>query len=297
MSKPIKSVETSTLIIGYEESGPSDGHTIVLQHGWPDDVRTWDKVIPILNQEGYRTIAPYLRGFGPTQFKSGTLIKSGQLSAIGYDLVEFIQALKLENFSLVGHDWGARAAYIASYLLANQVRHCISLSVGYGTNNPDQQMSLKQIKNYWYHWYMASEPGKQLLENNRREFCRFMWETWSPLWNFKDEEFDETAPSFESEDWAETVLHSYRHRWGFVQGDPKYDDLEKRLNPAPPVTVPTLVLHGEKDMCNDPITSADKEKHFTGPYARKLISGAGHFPQREYPEAVAKEIIQWIKSC
>ncbi|HHY25343.1 MAG TPA: alpha/beta hydrolase [Desulfitobacterium dehalogenans] len=296
MNKPIRYIETSALIVGYEESGPSHGYPVILQHGWPDDVRTWDKVASMLNKEGFRTIAPYLRGVGQTRFKSDDFMRTGQLSAVGNDLVEVADALKLDNFAVVGHDWGARAAYISSFLLPDRVQHCVALSVGYGTNNPDQKLSLEQIKNYWYHWYMASEQGKELLEKERRKFCRFMWETWSPLWHFSDKEFDDTAMSFENTDWAEVVLHSYRHRWGFVQGDPRYDELEKRLSAVPAVTVPTLVLHGEEDKCNDPSTSMDKENYFIGPYKRKLISGAGHFPQREYPEVVAKEIVNWIKN-
>ncbi len=295
MKKPIRYAETSTLVVGYEESGPTQGYPIVLQHGWPDDVRTWDKVVTILNEAGFRTIMPYLRGVGPTHFKSSASMRTGQLSAIGNDLVEVANALKLEKFAVVGHDWGARAAFIAAFLLPERMQQCISISVGYGTNLPDQKLSLHQIKNYWYHWYMALEPGKLFLEKERKAFCRFMWETWSPAWHFSDEEFHTTAISFENEDWFEIVLHSYRHRWGFVPGDPTYDSLEKKLNPNPTITVPTLVLHGEDDMCNRAETSAQKEDYFTGPYERKLISKAGHFPQREYPEIVAKEIINWIK--
>ncbi|WP_312048219.1 alpha/beta fold hydrolase [Anaerotignum sp.] len=295
MKNPIHYVETSTLVVGYEESGPVKGYPVILQHGWPDDVRTWDKVAPILNREGFRTIMPYLRGVGPTHFKSQGTMKTGQLSAIGNDLVEVADGLQLENFAVVGHDWGARAAYIAAFLLPQRIQHCVSLSVGYGTNLPEQKLSLNQLKNYWYHWYMALEPGKIFLEKERKAFCRFMWENWSPFWDFSDEEFNATAESFENEDWFDVVLHSYRHRWGFVNGDPMYDGLEKKLSSNPKITVPTLVLHGDADMCNGLETSADKESYFTSAYERKLISKAGHFPQREYPEVVANEIISWIK--
>lgn len=109
---------------------------------------------------------------------------------------------------MVGNDWGARAAYIASYLLADKARHCISLSVGYGTTNPNQEMSLKQIKNYWYHWYMATEHDKELVEKKSQKILSLYVEAWSPKWQFTDEEFNETASSFGSNDWA-VLLNKY----------------------------------------------------------------------------------------
>jgi pimeloyl-ACP methyl ester carboxylesterase len=291
----VRFVETSALTIAYEDRGPSGGFPVVLLHGWPDDVRTWDGVVPKLNDAGFRTIAPYLRGFGPTEFRDKSITRSGQLAALGSDVIEMAQALELQRFALVGHDWGARAAYIAAAELSDRVTKLVAISVGYGTNSPNQQLPLTQIKNYWYHWYFSLPRGIELVNNSRRELGEFMWRTWSPTWRFSEAECAETAASFENPDWAEVTIHSYRHRWGHADGDPGYAELERRLASPPQISVPTLVLHGVIDACNDPATSENKEKFFTGRYERKLLPNVGHFPQREDPEAVAREIISWLR--
>jgi pimeloyl-ACP methyl ester carboxylesterase len=270
MIKDVRYVQTSLLNLAYEERGPTSGFPVVLVHGWPDDIRTWDGVAARLNDAGFRTIAPYLRGFGPTRFRAQSTMRSGQLSALGSDMIEMAQALSLGRFAIVGHDWGARAAYIVGTEFSDHVSHLVAISVGYGTNNPDQGLPLLQVKNYWYHWYFALPRGVDLVKTSRRELARFMWQSWSPTWGFSDADFQETAASFDNPDWAEVTIHSYRHRWGYAEGDPRYSDLEYRLSAVPPVKVPTLVLHGGADACNDPVTSADKEKFCANRYERRI---------------------------
>jgi pimeloyl-ACP methyl ester carboxylesterase len=288
-------VQTELLEIAYEERGPREGLPVILLHGWPDDVRTWDGVVAPLNMAGFRTIAPYLRGFGPTRFLAESTVRSGQLAALGNDVVELAGALRLARFALVGHDWGARAAYIAAAELGPRVSHLVVLSVGHGTNDPGQQLPLVQVRNYWYHWYFALPRGADLVKGSRRELGKFLWATWSPGWRFADADYAETAASFDNPDWADVTLHSYRHRWGHAPGDPRYDALERRLSSVPTIRVPTLVLHGDADACNNPLTSADKEQFFADRYERKLLPGVGHFPQREAPDTVAREVIAWLR--
>jgi len=287
---------TPTLSIACEVSGPTHGRPTLLLHGWPDDARTWDRVLPALHAAGCRTIVPYLRGFGPTRFRSPQIPRNGQLAALGQDVLDLADAIKLQTFAAVGHDWGARAAYIASALAADRVTHCVALSVGWDTNDPGQRLPLKQVQNYWYHWYFSLPRGIDLLRSSRRELCRFMWETWSPTWRFLEADYEATAASFENPDWADITLHSYRHRWGYAQGDPRYSELELRLSTVPLITVPTLMLHGGADACNDPLTSTDKEKYFTNRYKRQVLPNVGHFPQREDSETVANEIITWLRA-
>jgi pimeloyl-ACP methyl ester carboxylesterase len=90
------------------------------------------------------------------------------------------------------------------------------------------------------------------------------------------------------------VLHSYRHRWGFTEGDPRYVADDARLNPAPVLDVPTLVLHGGADACNHPDSSAGKERWFSTIYLRKVLEGVGHFPQREAPRQVAEHVLEFM---
>lgn len=291
----MKTIDTSLLRIAYEEFNPHGSRTVVLLHGWPDSIRTWSGVAPQLAEAGWRVIVPALRGFLPTRFLSTDTPRTGQLTALGRDLLEFIDALGLERPALVGHDWGARAAAIACGLRPGVASHLVMLSVGYGTNDPSQALSLTQTRNYWYHWYMATPRGERTVRGDRRAFARIMWDTWAPPGWFTEAEFDETARAFDNDDWPVITLHSYRHRWGHAEGDPRYAADEAAMSPAPVLQVPTLVLHGEEDGVNHPGTSGGKEAFFRGTYQRRVLPGIGHFPQREAPDAVLHELGQFLE--
>ncbi len=295
MAQSARSVRTPHLEIAYEERGEAGTLPVVLLHGFPDDARTWDAVAGALAGEGYRTLAPYLRGFGATRFLDERAPRSGQLAALGQDVVEFVDALGLDRFTLVGHDWGARAAYIAAALLPGRVRGLVALAVGYGTNDPRQELSFEQARAYWYQWYFGLDRGREVLEEDRRGFCRYLWETWSPGWEFDEGEYEMTAASFDNPDFVEVAIHSYRHRWGAAPGDPRYDDLEARLAGPPDISVPTTVLMGADDGATLPETSAGKEKRFTAAYDRRVLPGVGHFVQRERPEAVVEAVLERAK--
>jgi pimeloyl-ACP methyl ester carboxylesterase len=288
-----QSAATERLDIAYLEWNPDAPRTVVLLHGWPDSPEGWKIVAPILASAGYRVLAPALRGFAPTRFRDADTPRSGQLSALGRDLLDFIGALGLEQPALIGHDWGARAAANACGLRSGVASHLVLLSVGYGTNAPDQPLSLQQTRNYWYHWFMATPRGAQAVREDREAFARMMWDTWAPEGWYEPGDFEEAARAFQGDDWAEVVLHSYRHRWGFAEGDPAYAADDARLHPAPVLSVPTLVLHGGADSCNRPDSSEGREAFFQGRYERQVLDGVGHFPQREAPQAVAEAILRF----
>ncbi|WP_338881837.1 alpha/beta hydrolase [Achromobacter veterisilvae] len=287
---------TERLDIAYLEWNPHGARTAVLLHGWPDSPECWKTVAPILAEAGYRVLAPALRGFAPTRFRDAATPRSGQLSALGRDLLDFIDVLGLAQPALIGHDWGARAAANACGLRAGAASHLVMLSVGYGTNDPNQPLPLPQARNYWYHWYMATPRGAQVVRDEREAFARMMWDTWAPAGWYAQADFDEAARAFQGEDWAEIVLHSYRHRWGFAEGDPAYAGDEARLHPAPVLSVPTLVLHGGADTCNHPDSSKGRETFFNGGYERQVLDGVGHFPQREASRSVAEAILSFCRS-
>ncbi|KGU81096.1 alpha/beta hydrolase [Burkholderia pseudomallei] len=282
---------TPLLDVAYLEWNPEGARTAVLLHGWPDSPACWSAVAPALADAGYRVLAPALRGFAPTRFRCAATPRSGQLAALGRDLLDFVDALRLESPVLVGHDWGARAAANACGLRERAASHLAMLSVGYGTNDPNQPLSLLQARNYWYHWFMATPRGERAVRDDRRAFARTMWDTWAPAGWYAPQDFDEAANAFDGPDWADVVLHSYRHRWGFASGDAAYADDEARLNPAPVLAVPTLVLHGGADTCNHPDSSASRERFFAGRYERVVLDGIGHFPQREAAARVAGAIV------
>jgi len=292
----LHTLDAGPLAVAYYDFGPEDGRPVMLVHGWPDDALTWGRVLPTLHDGGFRTIVPYLRGFGETRFRDDAAMRSGTLAALGQDILDLADALGLKKFDVVGHDWGARGAYIAAVLAPDRIGHCVALSVGWGTNDPDQALSLRQAQNYWYHWYMALDRGAGLVENDRISFTRYLWDTWAPGWNVSDDEFALTAKSFDNADWAEIVLHSYRVRWGLAPLDPAYIAAEERVAADPTIHVPTLVIHGGGDPCNGPETSEGKEAFFKAAYKREVLDGIGHFPQREAASETAKLIAGFLQT-
>ena len=296
MSSPnvLRTLLTDTLQIGYEENGQTNGRPVTLLHGFPDDPRAWDGAVDSLVAGGFRTIVPYLRGFGSTRFLRGDCFRSGQQAALAYDLCALIDGLKLEDPILAGYDWGARAACTTAALWPRKVAGLVSIG-GYNIEDKalDQEpVSAKREYKAWYQWYFHTERGRKGLQSNRREICRLLWELWSPNWKFRDAVFDETARSFDNPDFVEIVIHSYRYRYGAAVGDPALESIERQLVGRPVIGVPTIVLHGEGDGVHPAKLSEGQEKLFSGYYERRVITSAGHLFPREAPDAVVAAIQQ-----
>ena len=295
MSSPtVGHVRTSLLDVEYREWNPAGARTVVLVHGWPDSARTWFGVASVLAAAGWRVIAPSLRGFDGTRFLDAGTLRSGELVALGRDLVEFVQAMKLDKPALVGHDWGARAVANAAGLAPGLASQMAMVSVGYGTNDPTQPMPFEQARCYWYHWFMATPLGEKTVRADPLGFARTMWETWSPPGWYDENEFAATARAFENPDWMDVTLHSYRHRWGHAAGDPHYAADIAALKPLPVLATPTLVIHGGADSVNPVTSSAGKEQWFSNRYHRVVLDGVGHFPQREAASRVAQELLDFF---
>ena len=289
----ITSVRTPVLEITYEEKGSPEAPPIVLLHGFPDDARSWDTVSEELASAGYRTLAPYLRGFGPTRFLSDDVPRSGQLAALAQDVLEFTDALGLEEFVLVGHDWGARAAQSVAALHPERVQRLVSFTDYEISWDEEGFPPYEVLHALWYQWVLMSEMGPPLLQYDRRGFCRYLWKAWSPTWDFSDEEFQRTAASFDNPDFVDVVLSGYRHgRHEEAPGDPRYEELEQKLAEGPDITVPTTLLLGSDDGILQPFPGDERwREHFTGEASKRLVEGVGHFPHRERPDAVVEAVL------
>jgi pimeloyl-ACP methyl ester carboxylesterase len=280
---------TPTLEIAYEASGPAAGFPLILLHGFPDDVHAYDTVAPPLAAAGYRVLVPYLRGYGPTRFLDAAAPRMAQQAAIGQDLLDFMAALGITSAALAGYDWGGRAACIAAILAPERVRALVTIG-GYNVQDtlaPPRPAPAAQERAYWYQWYFNTERGRLGLEENRREICRLLWCDWSPSYKFDDATFELTAASFDNPDFVDIVIHSYRHRHGNAPSDPRFDEIERRLAKRPPITVPTVILHGGDDGVSLARRSERERSLFPAGTASHVVAGAGHFLPRERPGAPA----------
>ena len=294
----LKRVRTSVLDIAYEESGPTDGVAVLLMHGFPYDPRTYDEMMPRLVDSGCRVIVPYLRGYGATRFLASDTLRSGQQAALGNDLKELIDALALERAVLAGYDWGGRAACVVAALWPERVLGLVSAN-GYNIQDiagSTKPASAEQEHRLWYQYYFHTERGRAGLEANRHEFCRFIWQLWSPKWRFDDATYDRTAASFDNPDFVDVVIHSYRHRFGYADGDPSLEAIERRLAAKPRISVPTIVLHGDGSGLSPPESSLKHAAYFTGPYQRRVIPTAGHNMPQEAPDAFADAVLELVRA-
>jgi pimeloyl-ACP methyl ester carboxylesterase len=295
----LKRVRTGVLEIAYEESGPEAGFPVLLMHGWPYDPRCYDDVVPPLVAAGYRTIVPYLRGFGATRFLASETLRSGQQAAIGRDLLDLMDALNLPRAALVGFDWGGRAVGVVAALWPARVR-CAVLGSGYPIF-PDIATALQptvpaQEYRFWYQFYFNTERGRAGLAANRHEFCKLLWHQFSPNWNFDDAMYERSAISLDNPDFVDVTIHSYRHRFRNAPGDPALEAIERQAATRPPISVPTVVILGEGNGVSV-VTQTDTQPHFfTGPYKRQLIPVIGHnFPQ-EAPKEAATAVLELLRS-
>lgn len=290
----MKSIKAGCLDIHYHEVGPEDGEPVILLHGFPYDAHAYADVAANLGGRGYRCLAPYLRGYGPTRFISPATIRSGQQAALGADLLAFMDALSVGTAFLGGYDWGGRAACIVAALWPERARGLVSCGQGYNIQNianaANPAPAVEEAR-YWYMYYFNTERGRAGLTHNRRDICRHIWSLWSPSWRFDDAAWEATAPSFDNPDFVEIVLHSYRHRFGGVPGDPAYEDIEARLATQPDIAVASIVLQGRDDGVDPPVVEDCDYSHFTGFYERRIIEGTGHNLPQEAPEEFAAAIV------
>jgi len=291
---PVKQIDAGVLNVGYAEAGPAGGPLVVLLHGWPYDIHTYVDVAPLLAAKGYRVIVPYLRGYGTTRFLSSETVRNGQQSVVAVDVIALMDALKIEKAVLGGCDWGARTADIVAALWPERCKALVSVS-GYliGSQAANRTpLPPKAELQWWYQFYFATERGRAGYEKYRRDFSKLIWQLASPKWNFSDAEFDRSAAAFDNPDHVSIVIHNYRWRLGLAEGEPKYDDLEKRLAEGPVITVPTITLEGDANGAFHPDSTAYANK-FSGKYAHRLIKGGiGHNLPQEAPRAFSDAIIE-----
>ena len=293
----VQFVQTPVLNIGYEAHGDAAGFPIILLHGFPYDIRSFDGVAPPLAEAGYRVLVPYLRGYGATSFLDPNAPRMAEQAAIGQDVVDFAAALGIEQCALAGFDWGLRAACITSILHPELVKAFVAIG-GYSVQNTIDAAApppALRAARMWYQWYFNTEQGRVGLEQNRRAIIRHLWETWAPTWTYTDDAFNRSAPSFDNPDFVEIVLHSYRHRHRNAPGEARFLDVERELATQPPIPVRSIVLRGGDSGLGTPSEDpSEDEAHFPHLVARRIVSGAGHDLPVQRPDAVSEALLELL---
>ena len=294
MIADLKQIKAGDLNVSYFETGPTDGVPVILLHGFPYDIHSYLEVVPVLSNARCRVIVPYLRGYGKTSFLAKKTIRSGQQAALGYDLLNLMNSIKIDKAILAGYDWGGRAACVVAALYPER---CLGLISCNGYNIQDIKNSSKPSnpnteQKLWYQYFFHSERGRLGLINMRHDFIKYLWKTWSPSWNFNDEIYGLSKSSFDNSDFVDVVVHSYKHRFGIVAGDPKFDLIEKDLSKQPKISVPSITIDGETDGVSELSNISKIKQKFSAHIRHQILPNIGHNVPQEDPKNFSRAVLE-----
>jgi pimeloyl-ACP methyl ester carboxylesterase len=290
---PVKQIDAGVLNVGYVEAGPANGPPVLLLHGFPYDIHSFTEVTPLLAAQGYRVIVPYMRGHGTTTFRSSRTRRDAQQSVMALDVLALMDALKIEKAVLAGYDLGSRSADIIAALWPRRCKALVS-TTGYLITNPPANLepakpSLEWA--FWYQYYFSTERGVKGLTEFRHDLGELIWRFNSPTWHFSQATYDATAAAFDNPDYVAIIIDNYRWRLDLVPGDPRYAAIEKKLDAAPAIAVPTVTVDGQHDPFTPPGDGAAYRAHFTGKYAHHTLP-VGHNVPQEDPRGFARAVVQ-----
>jgi pimeloyl-ACP methyl ester carboxylesterase len=271
----VKTITAGEVELAYFESG--SGELVILLHGFPDTPRTWDDLRPRLVAAGYRTVAPFLRGYAPSTIPAGDEYRVPQL---GGDVVALIDALGADRAVLIGHDWGASAAYAAANLAPDRVARLVTLAIAHPlafVKHPDALQSSP-------HFAELVQPGavEAFARDDFRGVDR-LYARWSPSWDVPEAELEPVKNAFTAEGCLNGALGYYR---AFAGQAPDPVLFQK-------TGVRTLTFWGRTDGAGDQSVFADHADGFTGPVELVEID-AGHFLHREAPAEVGQRIVEFL---
>lgn len=286
----VRQITAGDLDIGYVDAGPRDGRPVILLHGWPYDIHSYADVTAILTGQGFRVIVPFLRGFGSTRFRSDRIVRNGQQAALAHDVIALMDALNIPTAILGGYDWGGRTANVVAALWPQRCAGLVAVS-GYIIVNREANLApLPPQAEYgwWYQYYFATDRGERGYRSNTAEFNKLIWRNASPLWQFDDATYAQTAAAFANPDHTDVVIHNYRWRLSLADGEARFDADERRLAAKPAITVPTITIGSDFD--GPARDGAAYRPLYTGRYQHRVLDGIGHNVPQEAPRDFASAI-------
>lgn len=284
-------VNANGIRFSFIESG--EGELVLCLHGFPDHARSFRHQISALSKRGYRVVAPYMRGYSPTEIPENGPY---QTAVLGQDAVCLIEALGYESAILLGHDWGAAAAYAASIIAPEKVSRLITSAVPYGNavreawlHDPVQQ------RRSWYVFFFQTRIAERAVSNNNYKFIDKLWEDWSsPGWTCPVEEMDALKSTLGKSGVLPAALGYYRSIFDTTLHSLKLEDLQRKIGKEL-IQVPTLYIHGSEDGCIGAELSNGMETYFPVGLRKHIIAGAGHFAHQENPGEFNSAIVEFLQ--
>jgi pimeloyl-ACP methyl ester carboxylesterase len=277
--------------VAYEQGDPKAPLVLCL-HGFPDHARSFRYQFEPLVAAGYRVVAPFMRGYAPTERPADA---NYQTAALGRDVVGLIDALGAERVVVFGHDWGALAAYSAALLAPKRISKLVVTSVPYGIAFITRFLSdYEQLKRSWYIYFFQSPLAESTVAADRCDFVRKIWRDWSPTWKLPEDELDAVRDTIAKPGGVEAAIAYYRSMLSGTGADPALADEQAKYN-VTPIEVPALYVHGDADGCMNHSLGDGMEAMFPAGLRKKIIAGAGHFLHQEKPEEFNRLLLEFLR--
>ena len=277
LNKDVQFIEANSLKFAYIEKG--QGPLILLLHGYPETARSWHKVQQSLAASGYRTVAVFMRGYAPTSSATDYSVRS-----LGEDVIALIDALGEEKAIIIGHDWGASAAYEAAFTSPDKISHLVAISIPHPLGT---EPSFDLFSRAFHFLYYQLPTSERLIWSDDFEHIRRIFRTWSPDFKMPEEGFEDILNTFQTPNGIAGPL-------GYYHAVAENAAANAEIQPNSKILVPTLVIAGDSDGTTDLNWFKTAEPAFTGGYSFEILSGVGHFPQIEKPQSVANLIVNFL---
>ncbi|KAJ6785480.1 hypothetical protein PWT90_01190 [Aphanocladium album] len=292
---PLHHVNTSTgLSVAYYEGGPSNGRPVILCHGFPFSIETYASVVPILVQNNYRVIVPFLRGYGETRILNATAARTAEQAALGSDLIALMDAMHIEKAIIGGYDWGSVAVNVAAALWPSRIIGMVATSsyiiqnraTAWAPSPADSEALM------WYYYAFLTPRGAAGLASDPRGWARAIWRKNSVKKPIDEAYFNRTAIAFNNPDYVDLAVNFYRNRLLYAPGAPEYAGLAAKLDQQPPITVPSVTLDPADDLILPPKNASVTASFFRSSRCHHIVRGVGHDIPHDAPRVFAEAILE-----
>ena len=267
------------------------GPLVLCLHGFPDTPRSFRHQVPALVDAGYRVVAPYMRGYAPTEIPADGAY---QTVVLGQDALGLIDALGAEQAIVFGHDWGALAAYALAAKHPRRISRLVAAAVPYGPAFLAAfTTSYEQLKRSWYTFFFQQPMAAVAVAHQDHRFIRRLWADWSPGWCVPEDELQIVCDTLARPGVLEAALAYYRCTLDPAFQRPELAE-EQGAQHLSPIEVPTLYLHGRADGCMGVELTADMAGMFPAGLTSVIVDGAGHFVHQEKPDVVNDAILRFL---
>ena len=280
-------VRATEINFHYLEMG--EGPLVLCMHGFPDNAYSFRHLLPDLSEAGFRAVAPFMRGYAPTEAPKDGRYQTAQLAR---DVLALLEALGDERAALVGHDWGARSVSGAAALQPEKVTKLVTIASAHPAAR--DAMNFHYLKGTWHAFYFQLPFAEQTVAYNDYAFIEDWWRDASPEWDIPPDVLESVKQTFRKPGVVHAALEYYRHSFNPALQDPSLKDVQERVDSAP-ITVRTLAFHGNRDRPRMLEAFQDMDRFFTGGLEKVVIQGTGHFLHQEKPQEVNPRIVKFLK--